>query len=483
MNDESMMVSRARFRLVATSASCVFALTLGLSGCSSGQPGATMDETTNTSTAEGELAVYMIDREDGVMDVDYFLRLPDDTERKLVFDRDPGLSPGVKIRVWGDEFADFIHVASFQVDASGLGTANDQLIAARPFPARKMAFVLVNVNGEGVNRTRDQALDRIFNNPSTSLRHYYLENTYQTQDIAGDVFGPFDFAMNGCDTSGLTSALRSRIPGTFDHYLWYLGSRQSACGWGGLAQLGTPTRPARDTWYNATDGCVVIAQEPGHNFGMQHSSSIKCGAAILNDDPNNGSCVHSEYGDRFDPMGGGCRHMNAWQKTYNGWLSGCNVVTVGATGDFTLLPLEPSCNGIQVLQIAMPKTRLFSRSGGGGAATTDSLTHYYVELRTGVGFDAGLPPTVLVHVGGAFRSRTERGLHTWILDMNPSTTSVDGMTVGQTFTDPAGGISIRLDSADTTKAKIHVTIPGGTAAPKCIDGSAITAPGPQTCGG
>ena len=163
--------------------------------------------------------------------------------------------------------------------------------------------------------------------------------------------------------------------GTFNHYLWYMGSRTSVCGWSGLGEVGTPTRPANDTWYNGSSSCVVMIQEPGHNLGMQHSSSMDCGTASFADTPQ-GNCTHSEYGDPYDPMGGGCRHMNAWQKTYQGWTQGCNMVRVRSSGTFTLLPLELPCDGAQVLQIPMPKTRMFMRSGGGGNGrrTTRSRT-------------------------------------------------------------------------------------------------------------
>src|SRR5215475_12579723 len=127
------------------------------------------------------------------------------------------------------------------------------------------------------------------------------------------------------------------ITGTFNHYLWYIGqSSGSPCTWGGLGSVGSPSSPARDTWYNGSTNCVVLVQEPGHNFGMQHSSSLSCPGAAFADDPN--SCTASEYGDVFDPMGGACRHMNAWQKNYQGWFGGCNGVSVTSSGQFTLLP-------------------------------------------------------------------------------------------------------------------------------------------------
>jgi hypothetical protein len=80
--------------------------------------------------------------------------------------------------------------------------------------------------------------------------------------------------------------------------------------------------------------------------------------------PGDGECIHDEYGNAFDPMGGGnpgsgqmlnnCFHMNGVQKAYQGWLDGCNVVKATTSGTFTIYPLEKSCAGAQVLQVPLP---------------------------------------------------------------------------------------------------------------------------------
>src|SRR2546423_1436882 len=169
------------------------------------------------------------------------------------------------------------------------------------------------------------------------------------RDIPADVAGPFDFPMPvGCPTNDISTMLRAMIPGHYDHYLWYMEPRTAACTFSGRAMGGSPDRPAADTWYNGSSGCVVLMQEPGHNFGMRHSSRMICPGASFVDAPE-GICMHNEYGDRFDPMGSGCRHMNAYQKAYQGWLEKCNIVDIGASGTFTLLPLELACDGIQAL--------------------------------------------------------------------------------------------------------------------------------------
>lgn len=451
-------------------------------GCSSnGDPG--QGPTGGDGRYEGTIAVYSATFDDGTGETEYFLRSGSTDEVRLWFGSDPGLEPGARATVYGDRTADGIRVAHVEVDRT-LGTAREALINAPPYPERTFAFVLVDIGG-GVNLTQADAETRLFGTApgNGSVKQYYDEVSYGTQPISGAVLGPFTYPMTSCDTRGMATTLRPQV-GTYDHYLWYMGSRTSACAWSGLGESGTPSQPQNDTWYNGSASCVVLVQEPGHNFGMQHSSSMTCGTTPFADDPAT-QCTHNEYGDRYDPMGGGCNHMNGFQKVYEGWLQKCNAVRVGASGTFTIEPVEPECDGIQLLQIPMPKIRPFTRSGGGGQTTTENLQYYYLELRTLQGFDQTIrvAPTVLVHVAEDFPARSDRGRHTWILDMDPSTTrTIDGLGAGQSFTDPAGGVSFDVVSVSADSATVTVTMPG-SAAPTCLDGSAYDASAPALCAG
>jgi len=480
-----------------------FLVTLGMAGCGAPEgPGGGLEM--DDGAFRGELAIYISDDADGRSETHYGLRGPSGVERPLLFDvavRDADLQPGMQLKVWGNDSPDGVRVAKFQSVAPALEQQQSALQTGTPYAPRSFAFVLVDLGG-GFNPaiTADDVLGRMINN-SDSIRNYYINDSYGLQDITTQVFGPIKYTLNGCSTTGTTSGtsqlasdLRGMIPGTFQHYLWYFGTNQSACQWSGLASLGTPDKPSKDTWYNASTNCVVLVQEPGHNFGMQHSSSLACPGASFADDPN--GCTASEYGDQFDPMGNGCRHMNAWQKTYQGWFGGCNGVAITSSGTFTLLPFENRCDGAQFLKIKAPKVRSFMRpAGGGGGATTETLAYYYVELRTPVDFDgtlgnrSALTPSLLVHVADDVRGRSQRGLHTFLLDMTPTTTGTRGFSdaalpVGATFTDPAGGVSITATAVSATQATVTVTIDGGSGAPTCLDGSTFTAPGPgpESCG-
>jgi hypothetical protein len=460
---------------------------------------------------QGKLAVYIADDLDGRSETRYALRMPDGTERPLLFDHPVDVEPGTELKVWGAPGAEALPVTSFRTVTPPVERVTSALTSGMAYPVKNFAFVLIDLGG-GVNITNDAALSRMMTAPE-SIRNYYLDDSYGRQDINAQVFGPITYSMTNCNTSQLATDLRPMIMQMaggmdFNHYLWYFGAMVRACNWGGLGEVGSPDRPANDTWYNGSTNCVVLVQEPGHNFGMQHSSSLSCGTTqSFADDPNlvvgaaadggapKTACTASEYGDVFDPMGGGCRHMNAWQKSYQGWFGGCNGVTVTSTGTFTLLPFENKCDGAQFLKVPAAKARTFNRpAAGGGQATTENVSFYYVELRTPVDFDGtlgnrtALTPQVLIHVGDDVRSRTQRGVHTFLLDMNPSTTTFNdaALAVGKTFTDPAGGVSITATAVSATSATIDVSITGGTgtgAAPTCLDGTTFPTPnpGPESC--
>jgi len=439
----------------------------------------------------GEIVTYLLDFDDH-SETQHLLRLPSGEERRLILDGTHELTPGMRVRLWGTELADAIKVTRIEHEPTpSVEAVRSALINGKMKPPRKWAFVLIDT-GNGVNLTKETATSRLFDaaNPK-SMKSYYKEISFGLQDLDGEVFGPIRYQpASGCDSGGASRTLRPMINGTFDQYLWYFGSRQQ-CDWAGLAALGTADRPQRDSWYNASSGCVVLAQEPGHNFGMVHSSSLACssgGARVPLALPGQGTCVHSEYGNPFDPMGGGgtCYHMDGFQKAYQDWLAGCNVVKVTTSGTFTLFPLEKACNGVQLLQIPFGGARTMMLSNG----PVSSISNYYLELRAPIGVDMALTPRVFVTVGGNIAEARGRGGRNWLLDMTATPTKLDAaLPVGMMYSDPApDGPKFMVVSADATKAVIRVEAAMSDApevdAPgkgTCDDGSAFTAPGPEAC--
>jgi MYXO-CTERM domain-containing protein len=130
----------------------------------------------------------------------------------------------------------------------------------------------------------------------------------------------------------------------------------------------------------------------------------------------------------------------------------------------------------------MPKSRVFRNTSGNRDTT---ISRYYLELRTKRGLDnkTAIPgPRIFVHVVGDVPQPTQTATFDWVLDMDPATSGFDGMDVGDSFTDPAGGVSFSVQAMDNDRATIAVTIANGSGSPTCMDGSTFAAPGPTTCG-
>jgi MYXO-CTERM domain-containing protein len=439
----------------------------------------------------GELVKYVADY-DGHAEILHMLRDAAGNERRLTFDAGEAaleLEPGTQLRVWGVERGEELRVVRWEADRSALEAVQQPLLAGVKKPTRNWAFVLVNMGGGGVDATAATMQDVLYNaNRPDSIRSYFREVSFGLQDLDGQVIGPLNYMpRNGCDSNGVVQALSPMIPNinSFSQVLWYFGSRQAGCGWAGLAALGTAQRPQKHSWYNRSRGCVVLVQEPGHNFGMVHSSAIRCtqgGQPVPVAWPGSGgTCAHSEYGNQFDPMGSGCYHMDGVQKAYQDWISGCNVVKATTSGTFTIYPLEKACEGLQLLQIPLPAPRVLV--GG------QTVSSYFLELRTPAGvFDRMLTPQVQVTLGADVREARQSGNRNWLVDMNPMTATVRdaALPVGRRYADPMGGPAFTVVSADATKAVIKVEVSGGTASDAvgtglCENMTPFTAPGPETC--
>jgi MYXO-CTERM domain-containing protein len=212
---------------------------------------------------------------------------------------------------------------------------------------------------------------------------------------------------------------------------------------------------------------------------MTHEPIMTCPSkAVFMDDPT--QCTHKEYGSTLSFMGNGAHHVSAYHAVAQGWLSKCNGVKVGGTGGkYNLLPLETPCDGTQVIQVKAPKSRAAPAKGDRqGSAPT--LTHYYLELRTPVGFDSKVGPMVVVSIGPDFDLQRSAP-YVYVLDNTPGDsqgTVNGGLTAGQTFTDPAGGVSFTVSAIDNTHAEVTIT-GAGTGSDTCLDGSAFTLPGPD----
>jgi hypothetical protein len=327
------------------------------------------------------------------------------------------------------------------------------IIDPEHYPQRRIATILVFWDGEGLmNGYAEQ--DMFSGEKSTQV--FYGENSYGKELMVGKVFGPYQIDdPGGCNPSMIAQLGRQAMvdkghnPFEFEQFMYHFPGI-GGCGFAGLASVGNPLHPAADSWYNGSFGCVVRNQELGHNYGMGHSHAQTCvvdGEQVpLADD-----CEHIEYGDPYDPMGGGCGHINVVQKGYMGWLEGCNIVTTTTDGRFNLLPTELPCNGTQALRFEAYDGR-----------------YYYLEYRQRIGkFDGPAGHDgVLLHIAGGISSPPSP----YILDVGQN----GWLHSGDTYTDPQNGVSFTVVDEQSSHATIEVNFPDGGdgAPPTCIDGSA-----------
>jgi MYXO-CTERM domain-containing protein len=407
-------------------------------------------------TMSGELAVYIADEGDGTSETRYFLRDANGDERRLSFAAAPEVEPGARLRVRGLANGETFDVDRYDrvAPAGANGAAASELIGIPAEPPRVMCVAQVVMNGAAAASVTIEAIEQQFHAGPKSVNAYYQENSYGKNSVGGKTYGPFPYSMSSCDTAGLAKSVKATMSSLgvtgCTQYSFVMTPKVNACAWAGLGQVGTSDKPATDTWYNSTLGCTATVQEPGHNYGMQHSSAITCFGAPFFDDLS--ACLHGEYGDTFDTMGGGCRHMNAWQKLYQKWWGGCNAVRVESSGTFDLYPTETPCNGVQAIQVVFPAGKTRPWQGV-------SLTSYYLEYRAPLGFDEGMTPQVLVHTGVdpiLPTHQNPRGVNVWLINTSGNSNN-PGLVAGAKFNDPAGGLDIVVRSIDPAKAVVEIT--------------------------
>jgi MYXO-CTERM domain-containing protein len=400
---------------------------------------------------EGRFEMRIASMDDGTARRSYHVRTFDGT-KDLVTDEEFDLPYNTFVRAWGEHEDEY----AFALDElEVLGPPAVPLIDPEPYPYRRIATVIVFWNQQGLGNEQAK-LDMFIDADSTNV--FYGENSYGKETIAGDVFGPYQIDDPGSCNPGFIAdrGLQQFIenghdPDEYRQFMWHF-PQMGDCGFGGLASVGSVADPARDSWYNGNFGCVVRAQEIGHNYGMGHSHSWNCPVDTLL--PTDAiDCTHVEYGDPHDPMGGGCDHMNVTQKAYMGWLEECNIVTTQSSGTFNVLPTELPCNGTQALRFSSGDDRF-----------------YYVEYRRPLGVDEGYEG-VLLHES----SDHDYSPSPYILE---AATDEDGgtsyfMQPGDSFTDPEDDVSFTVVEMLDTHAVIEVTFPGGGGGePTCQGGGA-----------
>lgn len=448
--------------------------------------------------------------------VDYFLkttrgRLP------LKIDGEPpsGLLTGARVRLRGKKVGHALEVSSAELRAalaeaaannpgSAVTTNAKTSSSATPAPtatptpapgatttstaplpntfgAQNTLVILINFQDAPTNQpwTPSQVQSAVFG--SAGADGFIQENSYQQTSVTGDVYGWYTIPLNSttCYSDLIASYANSAASSaganlsSYSHYV-YVFPYDSACGWGGAAQIG-----GNESWVNGTLDPNVFAHELGHNFGLYHSHGLYCGSAVIGT-----NCTVIDYGNLTDTMGWGIGHFDAFQKERLGWVNyGASppVTTADASGTYTIDPYETTGTNPKALKILQSID-----------PTTGLRTWYYVEYRQPIGFDQALlnynggnnnfTQGVVVSLGTDSTANSSDQL-----DMNPNNTTSDvALTPGETFSDSNAGVTITTQWANSTNAGVSVTIttpcthanPTLTVSP--VQGPALQAGTPET---
>jgi hypothetical protein len=212
---------------------------------------------------------------------------------------------------------------------------------------------------------------------------------------------------------------------------------------------------AGKVWGNNPNTPGIVIHELGHSLNLPHANSWR-----TNDGTIIGSGYSKEYGNRFDPMGGGksrfARHFNTATKHWLGWLAEDDITTVTKDGVYRIRAHDRPLNG-------MPAALRIPRNG---------QQNYWVEFRDRLG-DRWSKNGALVmweNISFQYLNPNQTNTHTNLLDMHPATADIRDAALLPSdgwFDDPEAGVRIRvLGKAQTTPPSLDVevqfTLPVGT---------------------
>ena len=356
-------------------------------------------------------------------------------------------------------------VSSSTSTTTSTSITNNGQFAVNTFGEQTTLVMLVNFQNDAANRPWT------FGQVQTTfgtVSNFYLGNSYQQTWLTTDVIGWYVLPLDNstCDSVSSVATYANAAAtsagvnlSAYAHIVYVMPWVN--CTWVGMANVS-----GSKVWINQKLTLGVAAHEIGHNLGLNHAHSWVCNNTGDGSGTMTGPyCFGLEYGDGLDTMGWSKDgpHFSPFAKEFLGWLNYGNsppITTVQTNGTYTLAPYEmggSTPKAIKILKSINP--------------TTGFKTWYYVEYRQAIGFDSYLATInpglmnssnilngVLVRTG----SLDDNSNTSYLLDMTPATyqlyTQDPALDVGNTFSDPAAGVTITTQWVNGSSAGVSVTL-------------------------
>ncbi len=360
----------------------------------------------------------------------------------------------------------------------------------------RTAVITVDYLHDGLEQSTAAVKSGMFDDPTGSMRTYYLEASRGKVNLTGDVFPPIDppeplygTGYSYCypdDIRLLNKAVQTGISFlSYDKVVVLVHDDfKSACA-SGVSTYGILNYPTaygiisvaisrtREKFYGPHDFTgtqhSTLAHELGHAYGNSfHANSLLCPGGLPTGTLQD--CSIMSYGDLTDMMGIRTQmgRFNPFEEERAGWLPASNITTVSASGIYTVYAYNSVLTDqAQALKIILPNPLPFGPTSAGLTASQLMLS-----LRRWTGFDYRFPfyrniplssggPYVvtdpdgaLIHVGASVGGiMLPYLLPARLIDTAsypPNMAADPYMRPGQTFLVPNNGISVEVLDVNTT---------------------------------